>query len=245
MRWITILLALSWLGCASNYYDTYKASHPDWYGAGPTPGASLHESLAIIYAPPVSDNRRFVSKLDVLRLTDAGPVRLTGPEIETAFSSGARETYAVVAMLTCRSQADLQVFVGEKMGWMLLPDGKLAAWDLPEYADRCTVFNNFRPADPPLADLEARVVAHRDAHFPRSMQHAGELYRKGLAYLAVGRIDDAEAMLAAGDQSFDVGARGERPMDFDTLRGTPVSSASEIANLRRKLASELLARQPE
>jgi hypothetical protein len=146
----------------------------------------------------------------------------------------------VVATLGCRTEVDLEIYSGEKVGWMLLPAGKLASWDLPEYADRCVVFNAFQPGDASLAGLEKQVAAYRDANFPRSMQHVGEYYQKGLAYVAVGRIEDAEAMLAAGDRGFDVGARGEQNVRFDTPRGVPTADAAQVTALRRKLASELV-----
>lgn len=239
MRSSIVLAMLLVLGCAANYYDTYTAKNPDWYGEAPTVGAPLHEALASLYAPPVADYRRFVSKLDVLRLADGQATKLSGVEIDAAIESGAADTFAVVATLGCRSEVDLQVFMGEKVGWMLLPGGELASWDLHEYVEGCAVHNAFRPGDPSLALLEAQVAAYRDAHFPRSMQHAHEYCQKGLAYVAVGRIADAEAMLAAGDRTFDVGARGEQNVQYEGPREISIVDSSDIARLRRQLATQL------
>jgi hypothetical protein len=240
MRSIPGLVMLLALGCAANYHDAYKAKNPDGYGEAPTNGASLHEALAGLYAPPTADYRRFVSKLDVLRIAEGGPTKLAPAEIDAAIDAGAADTFAVVATLGCRSEVDLEIYSGEKVGWMLLPEGKLASWDLPEYTDRCVVSNAFQPGDASLADLEKQVAAYRDANFPRSMAHVGEYYQKGLAYVAVGRIADAEAMLAAGDRGFDVGTRGEQIVRFDTPRGVQLADSADVAALRRRLATELV-----
>ena len=77
------------------------------------------------------------------------------------------------------------------------------------------------------------------------MQHAYEYYQKGLAYLAVGRLADAEAMLAAGDRTFDVGARGEQNVQYEGPREVSTADRSDIARLRRQLVTQLAAARGE
>jgi hypothetical protein len=242
MRRAAAVLLLT-LGCASNHYDTYKARNPDWYGEGPTVGASLHETLAVLHAPAVGGNRRLVSKLDVLRFDAGAAVVLSETQLEAALADAAPSDYGVMATLTCRSKVDLEIFTNQKVAWYLLVGGKLEAWDHYDFTDRCVSFDDLRPARgdaPRELELERLLVAHRDAHFPRSMEHVAELYQKGIRYLAVGRTQDAAAMLEAGDRGFDVGARGARHVDFENappqLR---LAQSPEIEALRQQLVQGL------
>jgi hypothetical protein len=229
------------LGCAANHYDTYKAGSPDWYGEGPTPAASLHETLAMLYAPGVGGNRRLVSKLDVLRFDAGSAVVLDEAQLEAALTDAGPSDYGVVATLTCQSKVDLEIFTNQKVAWYLFVGGKLEAWDHMDFADRCVSFDDFRPArgDAPR-ELERLLVAHRDARFPRSMEHVAEFYRKGIGYLAAGRTQDAAAMLQAGDGAFDVGSRGAKHVDFENAppQLRPAQSP-DIEALREQLVQGL------
>ena len=228
------------LGCAANPYDTYKAKNPDWYGEAPTVGASLHETLAGLYAPPVAAYTRIVSKLEVLRFEGGSPVLLSQAQLDQALAADEPGDYGVIATLFCQSEVDLKRYAGEKVAWYLLVGNRLVAYDHFDFVDRCTVSSSFRPADAGQAPLERAVIARRDAEFPNSMEHTGELYMKGIAYLGAKRPDDAEAMLKAGDASFDVGARGEQHIDYknapQTLRPT---KSRQIDDLREKLVQGL------
>ena len=238
---LVVPLALA-LGCAANPYDTYKAKNPDWYGEAPTAGASLHETLAGLYAPPVAGYSRFVSKLDVLRFDGGRAVVLTQAQLDEALATDAAGDYGIVATLGCLSEVDLQRYHGEKVAWYLLPGNRLAAYDHFDFVDRCAVSNAFRPEDAERAPLERAVVAHRDAKFPRSMEHAGEIYVKGIAYLGAKRPEDARAMLEAGDRAFDVGSRGERHDDFENAPPTLREAKSKDVDLARQRLVEGLAR---
>jgi hypothetical protein len=72
------------------------------------------------------------------------------------------------------------------------------------------------------------------------MEHTLEFYRKGLAYLEAGRSEDARAMLARGDASFDVGARGEQHVRFEgPSRQAPIAGKDVIAKFREALVEGL------
>jgi hypothetical protein len=241
---VPLVCLLFALGCAANPYDSYKAKNPDWYGEAPTAGASLHETLAGLYAPPVAAYSRTVQKLDVLRL-EAGVARKLGDaELDEALATDAPGDYGVVATVSCLSEVDMQRYYGEKVAWYLLQGNRLVAWDHFEYVDRCTGHNDFRPARGDDLAQERIVLAHRDASFPRSMEHTGELYLKGLAYLGAKRPEDAEAMLRAGDASVDVGQRGERHVDYENApAGIRQMKSREIDDLRERLVRGLERRE--
>jgi hypothetical protein len=243
MRRLASLLAALALGCAANPYDDYKAEHPDWSGEGPSQGASLAETIAVLYAPPIRDNQRTVAKLDVLRFENGKARLLSKAEVDAARASDAPGDYGMVATLSCRGRSDTQMFIGQKVSWYLFPGNRLSAFDHFDFVEACTVFNEFHPARGDEQALERQLIAHRDANFPRSMEHAAEFYRKGVAYLAADRTEDARAMLAAGDRTLDVGARGEKILDYENAppQLAPVRSP-EIAAIRNRLVQGLEAR---
>lgn len=72
------------------------------------------------------------------------------------------------------------------------------------------------------------------------MVHVTETYRNGLAYVRVGSIEDAEAMLAAGDAGFDVADKGAVKFERsqETLR---VARDPERASSRDDLVSAIRA----
>jgi hypothetical protein len=234
------LVCLLLLGCASNYYETYRSTHEGWVSDLPTAGMSLPETLAGIYAPPVADYSRIIAKLDVLALEDGAVRRLTADEVAAAFEQDASGDYGVVATLRCQSEYDLKRYMGEKVAWYLLVDGKLAAYDHFDFVDRCTVANSFLPAAGEKVALERRVTDHRDARFPRSMEHEAEYYRKGIAYIAAGRRDDALRMLEAGDRTLDVGERGARRVDYGNApSGLRQTRGADIDRSRAQLVQAL------
>jgi hypothetical protein len=210
----SLVLAASF-GCAGNYHDSYKAKNPDAFVGTPMRGASLHEVLASLYAPPIVATTLFVSKLDVLSLEDGQPRLMTKAEVDAAVAGEAAGDYGVVVLIRCLSEVDMQRYGGEKVAWYLLEGGKLTAWDQAEFLDRCLFRNEFLPARGELVATERLITAHRDANFPVSMAHTGEFYQKGLFYLGADRLDEAEAMLKAGDEFLDVGQRNKRHVDME------------------------------
>lgn len=239
MRTLLVCLALA-LGCAANPYDTYKAKNPGWYGEAPTAGASLHETLAGLYAPPVAGYSRLLPKVDVLSLSDGGATLLTREELDEVLATDAPGDYGVVATVHCLSEVDMKRYHGEKIAWYLLEENRLVAYHHFDFVDRCTGYVSFQPASAERAVLEQLVVAHRDANFPRSMEHTGEFYLMGLAYLGAKRPEDAAAMLHAGDASLDVGERGERHIDYENAPGgIRQIKSKEIDELRMRLVQGL------
>jgi hypothetical protein len=173
----------------------------------PSAGATLRDTLGSLVPPrrtnalvQARDARVFRIDVDPWQSLDTGEVEEGRATIDPA------GRYAVVASLHCQATANLNRYMAEKVGWYLLPGGKLAAWDHWTFGDACTMFDEFRPARGARIADEKALVAWIAKSFPSSIVHASELYVKGLAYAKAGRLDDAQAMLAAGDASFDVTA---------------------------------------
>ena len=250
---LALVLAFSASACGGNYYDSYKAQNPDAFLGTPMAGASLHEVLASVYAPPIVATTLFVSKLDVLDVAEGQARLLTEAEVDAAIAGGAAGDYGVVVLVRCLSELDMKRYGGEKVAWFLLQDGKLVAWDQAEFLDKCLFHNEFLPARGELVATERLITAHRDANFPTSMAHTGELYVKGLFYLGADRLDEAEAMLKAGDEFVDVGGGNKSHVDFENapnqVRQSPESAFQKARQAlvdgiaRKKAKAEATAAQ--
>ena len=122
MRSIFLLLPLAVIGgCAGsgNYYETYRTVDASWVSTFPKQDAGLHETLAGLYAPNDFDYRLLVGKLAVLRVTDDAAIELSTEEIEAALDEPAGgDSYAVVAVLDCRSQIDTRMWHGQKVSFL-------------------------------------------------------------------------------------------------------------------------------
>jgi hypothetical protein len=231
------------LGCAGNYYDSFKAKNPEAVLTTPSNGISLHETLASVYAPPIADYSRFVGKIDVLRFDGQEAVVMTAEEIDVAIAEDAKGDYAVIALVRCLSEVDMKRYGGEKVAWYVLDDGGLAAWNHYDFMDNCVGSADFRPAkgaNATLVTYERATLSYADANYPAGMGHVGEYYLQGLAYVGADRLEDAKAMLQKGDATVDVGQRGERHQDYESTSAKPrVVKSAEIDAIRERLVQRI------
>lgn len=231
-RLVPLALAAVLSACATDDGSPPGLEYAEARGADsfPAAGASLAETLASLVGERTTDALVQARDVRVLRI-DVEPWLPvpTGEARAGRVAPAPGAIYAVVASFNCQSRVNRQRFYGEKTGWYLLPDGRLAAWDHYAFGDACTMHDFFEPATGTLVDQEKRVIAWMHEKAPRSVVHAGEIYAKGIAYARVGRIDDARASLVAGDAAFDAttdhkilleGGRDERyTADRAALRG--------------------------
>lgn len=174
----------------------------------PTKGLKLEEVVAAVQTPPAGPNQRasLLRKLEVLRLRGDGSYDLV-PEAEVAsLRPAAGESYGVIALQFC-SALNVQ---GEFTSWYLVSDGGLVAWDHYERRDQCVYTNEFQPATGARVAQERVIAERRTKAFPRSLEADTFYYRKGVSYALVGRVDDAKAMLAAGDENLTSGVDGSK-----------------------------------
>lgn len=198
---VTLALALA---CAS---DPGTPPGLAWAEAAPAEfpraGATIEEALAALSPKRTTNALVQARDVRVLRIDVEPWVSIPRKDVNAEKLTDAEALYAVVADLSCMATAGLQRIYGEKVAWYLLPGGALSAWDHWEFGDACTGSNHFEPARDALVPHEKRLVAWMHEHLPKSVTHAAELYLKGAAYARAGRLDDARAMLAAGDEAFD------------------------------------------
>lgn len=216
-------------GCATSYHAQYQKQHPEWIPAFPDSQANLEETVASIYAPSVTGNRLTVRRLEILRVDTDPWQEIEFSELRSGkFASSDSQSFAVIANFVCQGRVELQSFQGEKIAYYLLPDNRLQAYDHYQFIEACTVYNDFRPATGDVIPLERSTVSWIEGRYPKSMLHVTEIFRKGMAYLNAGRVDDAKRMLALGLQGFDVWSK-DRP-------------AFETPGIRIQIADERSAR---
>src|SRR5262245_9315616 len=174
----------------------------------PRKGMKLEEVVAAVQMPPAGPNQHatLLRKLEVLRLRPDGGYDLV-PEAEIASVRGvAGESYGVLALQFCNASNG----EGEFTSWYLVGEGGLVAWDHYEYFDQCVYTNLFEPATGERVAQERLVAERRAKAFPRGPEADVIFYRRGVQYALVGRVDDAKAMLAAGDENLTSGVDGSK-----------------------------------
>ena len=236
------------LGCGSTYYSQYRAQHPEWIPAFPEADDTLETTLASLHAPPKRNNILTVRRLEILR-TDVEPWQAVDfARVRSGdFRSADDQDYLVIANLTCRGRVELETYVGEKVAYYLLPSNRLAAYDHYEFIEGCVVSNEFRPAEDTTVALERAAQEHVRQGYPASMVHVTELYRRGLAYLSVGRVEDAREMLRRGMEGFDVSARPTPRMQAEAPGiSIPIGDEADARWYRDQLVAglEAAAREP-
>jgi hypothetical protein len=172
----------------------------------PSKGMKLEEVVAAVQTPPAGANQRsaLLRKLEVIRLKSGGGYDVV-PEAEVAqLRAAAGESYGVLALTFCRS-ADSQ---SEFTSWYLVADEGLVAWDHYGYLDQCVYTNAFQPATRERIAQERIITERRAKEFPVAREADTFYYAKGVQYALVGRVEDANKMLAAGDANLTSGVDG-------------------------------------
>lgn len=237
------LCALAALACQTSYYDEYRARHPEWHGEFPREGASLEEVLAGLYAPANSEDARIeVDALEIWRIEGDVAGRIDFEALRSGDLVLAAETDVVVlAPRRCHAERGLQDVGGERVGYYLLPDLRLQAYDHYAFGKACAVKNEFRAARGEAIALELAAAQRVASDYGRMPIDLVQLYRRGLAYLEAGRVREAEAVLTTGEPLFrEAGARVRQGAHGDAFD----EAARLRAQLMRALGVKAQTRQP-
>jgi hypothetical protein len=191
------------LACQSGgYYQEYAAAHPGFDPALPREGATLPELLAALHAPLRARTSEVgLAKLWIFRSDEDpwGEIPFEAIRRDETLASPDHD-YAVLVAWTCAFEAGLQKGETGRGGFDLLPGNRLAAWDHHRFGERCRADNEFRAARGPQIASEREASARLTAMgVTYSLVQA---YRRGLAYVEAGRIDDARAMLVLGERTY-------------------------------------------
>jgi hypothetical protein len=152
----------------------------------------------------------------------------------------------VLAVRRCGDWTGREHWAAERTSWFVLRDGKLAAFDHWSFGPRCAVANAFAPSPPELLETERTLRRFVDQRHPPAPVPLAIRFRRGLAFFAAGRVQEARAELAAGDQGlaarqdlYRAGEHSERAQE--AFR----AESEELYALREQLSTALAQRGRE
>jgi len=228
-------LALAAVACETTYYEEYRARHPGFEGQLPREDAGLEEVLAALHAPSRFETSEVeIAWLEVLQ-TDALPFTPLDFEAirsgELASSDDA--SYAVLVSRVCRFTGGLREEGGQYSGYYLLVRNRLVAYDHYAFRDRCAATNQFVASRDALVSVEREVTRYLAARGDGARLDLAQAFRRGLAYLEAGRLEEAHAMLIVGERGYRM-ATASLPPDAP-LPDSVVEAARFRAMLMRAL----------
>jgi hypothetical protein len=189
--------------------DEYAPREFDTGADLPEKGMTLEETIEYLRAAPKGFYRPMLRKLEIVHIGTGGFRVVPESEIESGeFEPAAGEVYGVLALVFCTAR-NVQ---DEHGSWYLLGGNSVVAWDHYQFHDNCVYSSHFEPAEGELVAPEKRLAAHARDFFPRHSEADAFIYRKGLQLVRVGRIEDAEGMLAWAEKNLD-----EEGGEFDSL----------------------------
>jgi hypothetical protein len=190
------------LACQSTYYDEYKAAHPGFEPALPRVDASLEEVLAALYAPnPLELIEVGIDRLAIFRTDQEDWSEIAFDAVRQGrFEAVPEGDYAVLVGWLCTFDLGLKSGDSRRSGYYLLPNNGLAAYDHYRFREGCGSANEFRAARGPLVVTEIEAFDRVSSAGRR--YSLAEAYRRGLAYVEAGRLQEARAMLVMGERSY-------------------------------------------
>jgi hypothetical protein len=149
-----------------------------------------------------------------------------------SLAASSEQDYGILARWTC-SGPGVNI---QHVAWYLLPGNAMSAWDHVTFYEMCTPIPNYQPATGSQVTGERQLTVRADEEFPKRQELDVHLYAKGVQLVAVGRVEDAQAMLARGD------AAG-RLLSGIEVEGMPSVADREAA--RKRLADAIAKAKPQ
>jgi hypothetical protein len=208
-------------------------------GAAPRLGMPASETLEILHATPADGGYRIeVTGEFVSRIEDG-----VWHEVPPAAAAGSGAENAHLAMVARRECSDWELggenglvnhHTQSRASWFLLREGGLVAWDHWTFGPACEPANSLRPAVAPDRDTERTLLRFVDQRYPDPLPSIEIRFQRGHAYLAVGRLKDAQRMLRSGDRAIDVWIGAFRYHELPAERRAALDERE--AELRRQRA---------
>ena len=208
----------------------------------PALGMGVADVLAVARASEAGGIGVHLRELRVSRVTD-GIWQEVSPK-DAARDPG-REL-VVLAVRRCGDWTGREHWEAERTSWFVLQGGALTAFDHWSFGPRCTVGNAFVPSPPALLATERDLLRFVDQRHPPAPAPLAIRFQRGLAFLGAGRVAEARAELAAGDEGLaarqDLYKEGEHsPLAQETFR----LESEELYTLREQLSAALAKQQRE
>jgi len=231
------LLALAWgLACGSpGVHEAYRAAHPGWEASLPRAPGGIPEIVAALHAPSEVEGVRVENvRLEILTL-GAPPWRAVGVEAlrDGRFQPAPAGDHAVVAVRRCRFDEGLRVREEERIAYYLLRAGRLVAYDHYAFGARCAVRDQFFAARGEAAALETALSAWIREHVGRRRLDLPQTYRRGLAYVEAGRLEEARALARIAERAYRAAVLEAR------RQGAPAQALRDVERLRGRLHGAL------
>jgi hypothetical protein len=172
----------------------------------PAAGDSLAEVFAVADAVEQGD---FSVRAELLRVAKiAGGIWEDVPEKRARRADFVLEPgadYVVVVGRECSDWVGRERWSDERTSWFLLHDGRVLAFDHFRFGARCGLANAFRPvpADSPARANERDLLRWLEQRRPPGRLPVELRFARGHAYVAAGRLEEAEAMLRFADDALD------------------------------------------
>ncbi|MCP4007817.1 MAG: hypothetical protein GY725_26845 [bacterium] len=233
----SIILIATAFGCTSNPYYAYRASHPDWFLTLPSAGTSLEETIASLYEPGQGLYNRSVHRLELTEHKNGAWEEIAIEAVD--YEAVGDRDFGIIAHVFCNSPG-AGGGMSETISWYLLKANELVAWSHYDFGDRCSVWNEFRPAVEEAIPLE-HALTDRQRNFSNVYQYTLFIYGQGLALARVGRLEDAELALARGDEFLGMADRNPDGYIADRSR---LASGDDEKSARSRLVRAIEKARP-
>ncbi len=171
---------------------------------GPAPGMDLVSVLAVARA---TEQGPFSVASDLVRVSKVRGAEWQDVPIDAAergrYAPEAGADTVVVALRSCRDWQDRERWSDERASWFLLHGSRLVAFDHWGFGPRCALSNAFRPSPDgaPTRATERDLLRWLEQRHPPGRVPVEIRFERGAAFLAVGRLGEAKAMLKFGDDA--------------------------------------------
>ena len=197
---LLLLLGLAGAGCATEYAERYRLTHPGWTPKPPVAGDSLEETVASLQTGPGDPFDVSVRELRVLRV-DVEPWETLS--VDSAVARPEAQTLAAIADRHCEGRRGIHFFDSERVSWFLFVAGGLVSYDHFEFGDGCEPRNHYLPSHAEHLATERALIRDAARRYPESAYTTDEMLSRGMALVAVGRIPEAKRMLRGVDREID------------------------------------------
>jgi hypothetical protein len=200
IRCLLLLLGIAGVGCATDYAERYRLSHPGWTPAPPLAGDSLEQTLASLPTKPEGPFEVSVRELRVLRV-DVEPWQKLS--VDSAIAGPEAQIIALIAPQRCKGRRGIRFFGSERVSWYVFVAGGLVSYDQFEFGEACEPANHYLPSHGEHLATERALVRYAASRYPESTPTTEEMLGKGLALVSAGRLSDAERLLRSADRKID------------------------------------------
>lgn len=239
IRCLLLLLGIAGVGCATDYAERYRLSHPGWTARPPIAGDSLEKTLASLQAGPEGPFEVSVRELRVLRV-DVDPWKTLS--VDSAVAGPEAQIIAVIAHRRCRGRRGIRFFGSERVSWYVFVAGGLVSYDRFEFGEACEPANHYLPSRAEYLATERALVRYAASRYPDTTPTTEEMLSRGLTFVSAGRLSDAERMLRSADREIDF-----MSADVETLpqeeREALEEEEKRLRAMRAKLSRAIAAAQ--